>query len=118
MPAPARLQELPPVRALVRLALGKIAYVHCFKLLESAGEDEQAKEAEQDSKNHGLGRRQGQAQLAKCVSGKCYRSAMLPIGDELRGARLKSEPNWRNFGLRNHVTLNRFDRSAHVTGSP
>ena len=51
MPAPARWQELPPVRVLVRPALGKIAYVHYFKLLESAGEDQQAKEVEQDAKD-------------------------------------------------------------------
>src|SRR6476469_882795 len=52
------------------------------------------------------------------VSGKCFWSALLPFGDELRGARLKSEPDWRNFGLRNHARLDCFDRSARVIGSP
>jgi hypothetical protein len=33
VPAPARLEELPPVWALVHGALGKIGYVHCFEFV-------------------------------------------------------------------------------------
>jgi len=78
----------------------------------------------------GVRRRQGQAHLSTCVSGKCFWSALLPFGDEPPGARLKPELSTaslrrdrRNCRSRSepdgqyHVTLNCFDGSAHVITS-
>lgn len=47
--APTRSQKLPPIPTLLRVAT--IGFVHYFKFLELAGEDEQTKEAKEDSQH-------------------------------------------------------------------
>lgn len=37
VPPRARSEKLPPIRTLVRIALGRVDYVHCFELLDFSG---------------------------------------------------------------------------------
>ena len=59
VPAPARLQKLPPIRALVRGPWAAIGFVHDFESVELARENEQAKEAKHDSQDWAYQGKQG-----------------------------------------------------------